>query len=115
MYFFPGEELAVRKLFDCFVCGDKLITSAKGADRERDKMNATLTTNNIATVVCEVVNVKTGETIEPTFESYGYARFQEFVEFYKSNQFADTIVWVRGYGYENGERVCLATEFIGLK
>lgn len=77
-------------------------------------MTATLTSNDIATVVCEVVNVKTGQTIEPTFEAYGYNKFQEFVEFYKESNFADTIVWVRGYGYENGERVCLATEFVGI-
>ena len=77
-------------------------------------MTATLTSNDIATVVCEVVNVKTGQTIEPTFEAYGYNKFQEFVEFYKQSNFTDAIVWVRGYGYENGERVCLATEFIGL-
>ena len=77
-------------------------------------MTATLTSNDIATVVCEVVNVKTGKTIEPTFEAYGYNKFQEFVQFYKDNNFPDTIVWVRGYGYENGERVCLATEFVGI-
>jgi hypothetical protein len=77
-------------------------------------MNATLTTNDIATVICEVVNVKTGQKIEPCFEAYGYAKFQEFVEFYKTSLFEDTIVWVRGYGYANGERVCLATEFVGI-
>ena len=77
-------------------------------------MTATLTTNDIATVVCECVNIKTGQKIEPTFEAYGYAKFQEFVEFYKTSLFEDTIVWVRGYGYENGQRVCLATEFIGV-
>ena len=75
---------------------------------------ATLTSNDIATVVCEVVNVKTGNKIEPTFEAYGFAKFQEFVDFYKSNQFEDTIVWVRGYGYNNGERVCVVSEFVGL-
>jgi hypothetical protein len=77
-------------------------------------MNATLTTNDIATIVCEVVNVKTGKTIEPTFEAYGIDKFQHFVDFYKTNKFEDTIVWVRGYGYQNGERYCLATEFVGL-
>jgi hypothetical protein len=76
---------------------------------------ATLTSNDIATVVCEIVNVKTGKTIEPCFEAYGYAKFQEFVEFYKVGRFEDTIVWVRGYGYENGQRVCLATEFVGIQ
>ena len=75
---------------------------------------ATLTSNDISTVVCEVVNVKTGNKIEPTFEAYGFAKFQEFVDFYKSNQFEDTIVWVRGYGYNNGERVCVVSEFVGL-
>jgi hypothetical protein len=78
------------------------------------KMTATLTTNDIATVVCEVVNIKTGKTIEPTFEAYGYEKFQEFVSFYRVGRFEDSIVWVRGYGYENGQRVCLATEFIGV-
>jgi hypothetical protein len=77
-------------------------------------LTATLTTADIATVVCECVNIKTGHKIEPVFEAYGYAKFQEFVEFYKTNEFADTIVWVRGYGYQNGERVCLATEFVGV-
>jgi len=76
---------------------------------------ATLTSNDISTVVCEVINVKNGFKMEPSFEAYGYAKFEEFVEFYKSNQFADTIVWVRGYGYQHGERVCLASEFVGLK
>lgn len=78
-------------------------------------ITATLTVEDITTVVCEVTNVKTGFKMEPTFEAYGYAKFQEFVEFYKSNQFADTIVWVRGYGYQHGERVCLVSEFVGIK
>lgn len=77
-------------------------------------MTTTLTINDIATVVCEVVNVKTGKTVAPTFEAYGYKKFYEFVEFYKGNNFADTIVWVRGYAYENGQSVCVATEFVGL-
>lgn len=74
----------------------------------------TLTTNDVATVVCEIVDVLTGSKIEPTFEAYGYNKVQEFADFYRQNQFPNTIVWVRGYGYQNGERVCLATEFIGL-
>ncbi len=76
---------------------------------------ATLTSNDIATVVCEIVNVKTGHRMEPTFEAYGYEKFERFVEFYKDLNADDTIVWVRGYGYQNGERVCLATEFVGIK
>jgi hypothetical protein len=103
--------------FDLFDNPDRIYVSTKVDRHERDtgnKMTTTLTTNDIATVVCECVNIKTGKTIEPAFEAYGYEKFQEFVQFYKTSLFEDTIVWVRGYGYQNGERVCLATEFIGV-
>lgn len=73
-----------------------------------------LTTKDISTVVCEVINVKTGFKIEPSFEAYGLEKFQDFVDFYKNNEFKDTIVWVRGYGYEHGLRTCLISEFVGL-
>jgi hypothetical protein len=77
--------------------------------------NTILTGSDIRTVVCEVVNIHTGETIEPTYEAYGYAKFLEFVEFHKGLKSTDTITRVRGYGYRaTGERVCLASEFVGV-
>ncbi len=72
-----------------------------------------LTTNNISTVVVEVINVKTGVKITPSYEAYGYAKFLEFVQFHIDNNDADTIAYVRAYGYEDGQSVLLAQEFVG--
>ena len=77
--------------------------------------NTILTADDIRTVVCEVVNIHTGATIEPVYEAYGYTKFLEFVEFHKGLKSADTTTRVRGFGYRSsGERVCLASEFVGV-
>jgi hypothetical protein len=80
------------------------------------KMSAVLTTSNIVTVVAKVVDINTGETIEPVYEAYGYEKFQEFVDFYRKQNYINKIVWVRGFGYndENGASQVLATEFVGV-
>ena len=73
-----------------------------------------LTTKDIKTVVCRVINVNTGQSFEPVYEAYGYDKFLEFVQFHVDNNGADNITRVRGYGYENGHRVLLAEEFVGV-
>lgn len=75
-----------------------------------------LTKNDISTVVAEVVDINTGESIEPTFEAYGYEKFQEFVDFYRKQNYINKIVWVRGFGRntESGASQVLATEFVGV-
>lgn len=73
-----------------------------------------LNRNDIQTVVVQIVNVTNGKTYEPCYESYGYDKFLEFVKFHATNNDANTIAWVRGYGYENGQAICLATEFVGV-
>lgn len=80
------------------------------------KMSAVLTTKDIVTVVAKVVDINTGETIEPIYEAYGYEKFQEFVDFYRKQNYINKIVWVRGFGYndENGASRVLATEFVGV-
>jgi hypothetical protein len=74
-----------------------------------------LTVNDIRTVAVEVINIKTGEKIEPIFELYGFEKFQESVAWYRANLNSDVIAFVRGIGYENGERRVLATEFVGVR
>lgn len=80
------------------------------------KMTATLTTKDIVTVVAKVVDINTGEAIEPSFEAYGYEKFQTIVDFYRGQNYINKIVWVRGFGYndENGASQVLATEFVGV-
>jgi hypothetical protein len=73
-----------------------------------------LSTKDIKTVVCRVINVNTGKSFEPCYEAYGYEKFLEFVQFHVDNNGADHITRVRGYGYENGQRVLLAEEFVGV-
>lgn len=73
-----------------------------------------LNRNDIKTVVVQVVNVETGETIEPAYEAYGYEKFLEFVDFHANLKSANKVAWVRGYGSENGKAVCLATKFVGI-
>jgi hypothetical protein len=74
-----------------------------------------LTVNDIKTVAVEVINIKTGEKLEPIYEAYGFDKFQEFVAWYQANLNSDSVAFVRGIGYENGERRVLATEFVGVK
>ena len=75
-----------------------------------------LTVNDIKTVAVEVINIRTGEIINPFYEAYGFEKFQEMVSWYQEHRSSDTIAYVRGVGYEeNGERRVLATEFVGVK
>lgn len=74
-----------------------------------------LTVNEIRTVVAEVINIKTGEKIEPVYESYGFEKFQGFVAWYQENLTENHIAFIRGIGYENGESRVLATEFVGIR
>lgn len=78
--------------------------------------SAVLTRNDIRTVVAKVVDINTGETIEPMYEAFGYEKFQEFVDFYRRQNYINKIVWVRGFGYndENGASQVLASEFVGV-
>jgi hypothetical protein len=98
------------------VIGIRLELSSKGLDRKGASQMSALTTQNIVTVVAKVVDINTGETIEPVYEAYGYEKFQEFVDFYRKQNYINKIVWVRGFGYndESGASQVLATEFVGV-
>jgi len=78
--------------------------------------SAVLTRNDIRTVVAKVVDINTGETIEPTYEAFGYEKFQTIVDFYRGQNYINKIVWVRGFGYntESGGSQVIATEFVGV-
>lgn len=78
--------------------------------------SAVLTRNDIRTVVAKVVDINTGETIEPTYEAFGYEKFQQLVDFYRGQNYINKIVWVRGFGYndESGASQVLASEFVGV-
>lgn len=70
---------------------------------------------DIATVVVTVTNIHTGEEIEPVYEAYGYEKFQYFVEWYKENLGENKIARVKGFAYEDGKSICVASEFVGVK
>jgi hypothetical protein len=70
-----------------------------------------LTVNDIQTVAVEVIN-EDGSKIEPVYEAYGEAKFQEFVAWYSKNLNVGQTAFVRGIGYENGERQVLNTVFV---
>jgi hypothetical protein len=74
-----------------------------------------ITVNEIRTVAVEVINIKTGEKLEPVYEAYGFEKFQEFVAWYQENLTADSVAYIRGIGYEESHPVCLATEFVGVR
>jgi hypothetical protein len=74
-----------------------------------------ITVNEIRTVAVEVINIKTGEKLEPIYEAYGFEKFQEFVVWYQENLTTDSVAYIRGIGYENGESRVLATEFVGVR
>ena len=103
-------------LFELVLC----LLHQQGAGKEKIKgkqmTSAVLTRNDIRTVVAKVVDINTGETIEPMYEAFGYEKFQEFVDFYRRQNYINKIVWVRGFGYndENGASQVLASEFVGV-
>lgn len=71
-----------------------------------------LTVNDIQTIAVEVINIETGEKIEPIYEAYGEAKFQEMVAWYGQNLNPNQIAYVSGIGYENGERQVLNRVFV---
>jgi hypothetical protein len=74
-----------------------------------------LTVNDIKTVAVEVINIKTGEKIEPIYESYGFDKFQEMVAWYQENLGSDKVAYISGIGYEDNHSKCLAKEFVGVR
>lgn len=74
-----------------------------------------LTVNDIKSVAVEVIDIRSGAKFEPFFEAYGYEKFQEMVAWYRQNLDASLVAYVRGIGYENGERQVLASEFVGVR
>lgn len=98
-----------------FGSADRIYLSTKVDRHERDTGN-TMDTKDIRTVVAKVVDINTGESIEPVYEAYGYEKFQQFVDYYRRQNYINKIVWVRGFGYndENGASQVLATEFVGV-
>ena len=74
-----------------------------------------VTSKDIATVVVTVTNIHTGEEIEPVYEAYGKEKFDYFVNWYKENLSEDKIARVKGFAYEDGQSICVASEFVGVK
>jgi len=73
------------------------------------------TVKDIATVTVTVTNIHTGEEIHPIYEAYGYEKFQYFVDWYKENLGENKIARVKGIAYEDGNSICVASEFVGVR